>query len=130
MAFYLDTSAFLKLVVAEDGSASMRAWATGDGVQMVASDLLRTEALRASRRHSPAALLQARLLLESVHLMALTADICDRAAELDPSILRSLDALHLAIALMLGDELEAVVTYDERLAAACSTHGIPVLAPH
>ena len=130
MAHYLDTSAFLKLVVAEEGSTAMRAWATGDSVQLVASDLLRTEALRASRRHSPAALLQARMLLDAVHLMALTADVCDRATELDPSILRSLDALHLASALMLGDDLEAVVTYDERLAAACAAHGIPVLAPH
>lgn len=129
MAHYLDTSAFLKLVVTEDGSAAMRTWATGDAVQLVASDLLRTEALRAARRHSSAALLQARLLLDAVHLLAITADICDRAAELDPSILRSLDALHLASALMLGDELESVVTYDERLAAACATHGIAVLAP-
>lgn len=129
MAHYLDTSAFLKLVVAETDSAAMRAWATRDDVQLVASDLLRTEALRAARRHSAAALLQTRTLLDAVHLLSITAEICERAAELDPSILRSLDALHLASALMLGDELEGVVTYDERLADACAVHGIAVLAP-
>lgn len=129
MAHYLDTSAFLKLVVAETDSAAMRAWATRDDVQLVASDLLRTEALRATRRHSAAALLQTRTLLDAVHLLSITAEIGERAAELDPSILRSLDALHLASALMLGDELEGVVTYDERLADACAVHGIAVLAP-
>ena len=129
MAYYLDTSAFLKLVVSEAESRGLRKWATADGMVLVASDLLRTEALRAARRHSPAALLQARTLLDGVALMALTPDICERAAELDPSILRSLDALHLASALALGDDLHAVVTYDERLAAACAAHGVAVLAP-
>ena len=129
MAHYCDTSAFLKLVVAEEGSTALRAWATQPGVTLVASDLLRTEALRAARRHSPQALLQARTLLDAVALVAVSSDICERAAELDPSILRSLDALHLATALMLGDDLEGVVTYDERLAAACAAHGVPVIAP-
>ena len=129
MAHYLDTSAFLKLVVTEAESRALRKWATADGVVLVSSDLVRTEALRAARRHSPAALLQARTLLEAVALMALTSDICERAAELDPSILRSLDALHLASALALGDDLQAVVTYDERLAAACAAHGVAVVAP-
>ena len=129
MAHYLDTSAFLKLVVAEAESEPLRRWAVSNSIQLVASDLLRTEALRAARRHSPEALLRTRAALETVALVAVTADICERAAELDPSILRSLDALHLATALALGDDLEAVVTYDERLAAACSAHGVPVLAP-
>lgn len=129
MAYYLDTSAFLKLVVQEDESASLRRTLTRSDVTLVSSDLLRTEALRAARRHSPAALSLARTLLEGVGMLSITADTCERAAELDPSILRSLDALHLASALMLGDDLEAVVTYDDRLADACAAHGIKVLAP-
>lgn len=129
MAFYLDTSAFLKLVVAEAESAALRAWSTDPAVQLASSDLLRTEALRTARRHSPEALFQARTLLDGVALMSVTPDVCERAAELDPSILRSLDALHLASALMLGDSLEGVVTYDTRLAAACAVVGVPVIAP-
>ncbi|MHB0928940.1 MAG: type II toxin-antitoxin system VapC family toxin [Candidatus Nanopelagicales bacterium] len=129
MAFYLDTSAFLKLVVEEAESATLRAWSTEPVKHFVSSDLLRTEALRTARRHSPEALLQARILLDGVALMAVTADVCERAAELDPSILRSLDALHLASALMLGDSLEGVVTYDTRFASACAAIGIPVVAP-
>ena len=129
MPFYLDTSAFLKLVVEEAESAVLRAWSTKPVRHFVSSDLLRTEALRTARRHSPEALLQARTLLDGVALMAVTADVCERAAELDPAILRSLDALHLASALMLGDSLEGVVTYDARFASACAAIGIPVVAP-
>ena len=55
MPFYVDTSAFLKLVVAEKHSAAMRKWAAGARVRLTTSELLRTEALRTARRHSPAA---------------------------------------------------------------------------
>ena len=48
---------------------------------------------------------------------------------LDPAILRSLDALHLASALSLADELEGIVTYDERLDVAAGLHGVAVVAP-
>lgn len=130
MAHYLDTSAFVKLVVAEDDSTALRSWVDHVDEALVASDLLRTEALRAARRHSPAALAQARVLLDGLTLLAVSTEVCERAAELDPSILRSLDAMHLASALMLGDQLQSVVTYDDRLASACAAHGVAVVAPH
>jgi len=43
--------------------------------------------------------------------------------------LRSLDALHLAAALELGDELDGIVTYDDRMATAASLYGVAVIAP-
>jgi len=43
--------------------------------------------------------------------------------------LRSLDAIHLAAALELGDELEAVVTYDSRMSSAAEAQGLDVAAP-
>lgn len=129
MAYYLDTSAFLKLVVTERETAALRSWIAASNSQFVASDLLRTEALRAARRHSPEALLQARTVMEALVLMPLMTDLCERAAGLDPSILRSLDALHLASALALGDDLEGVITYDDRLKAACAAHGVRVASP-
>ena len=43
--------------------------------------------------------------------------------------MRSLDVPHLASALELGDDLEGVVTYDGRLAAAVAMTGYPVVAP-
>jgi hypothetical protein len=45
-------------------------------------------------------------------------------------LLRSLDAIHLATARLLGTELAALLTYDDRLATAAGDAGIPVLAPH
>lgn len=129
MAYYVDTSAFLKMVVAEGHSDALRAWVERTDEDLIASDLLRTEALRAARHHSPAALAQTRVLLEGLTLVTVSTEICERAADLDPSILRSLDALHLATALMLGDQLHGVVTYDDRLAAACAAHGVAVIAP-
>jgi predicted nucleic acid-binding protein len=128
VAWYVDTSAFVKLVVAEKHTPAMRRWAEAQDDQLFSCDLLRTEALRAARRHSPAALLEARLRLDTLVLLRLTTDICERAAELDPQIMRSLDALHLAAALTVT-ELDGVVTYDERLADACRVHGVAVTAP-
>ena len=127
MAYYLDTSAVVKLIVAERESVALRGWCT-DKV-LVASDLVRTETLRAARRHSPEALTQARRALAALVTLGLTPEVCERAAELDPMILRSLDALHLASALQLADELEGVVTYDDRLGEACALLGVPVVAP-
>lgn len=127
MAFYLDTSAVVKLVVLERESPALQTWC--DDRALIASDLVRTETLRAARRHSPAALGQARLVLAAIPILALTAEVCERAAELDPAIMRSLDALHLACALQLADELDGVVTYDDRLAEGCIALGVPVVAP-
>jgi predicted nucleic acid-binding protein len=42
---------------------------------------------------------------------------------------RTLDAIHLAVALTLGDELEGIVAYDERLSHAAQSLGIRVMAP-
>jgi predicted nucleic acid-binding protein len=127
MAFYVDTSAILKLVVRESGTVELRTWA--EGRTIIASDLVRAEALRAARRHSPEALAQLRTVLTAIPTMAITTSVCDRAAELDPTILRTLDAMHLACALQLSDELEGVVTYDQRMADACVALGLPVVSP-
>jgi predicted nucleic acid-binding protein len=128
VVWYLDTSALLKLVVAEEHSKAMRTWVK-QRPAVVSSDLLRTEAIRTARRISTEAVAAARVALEGVDIGAMTSDIFERAAELDPSILRTLDALHLAWALSLGDELEGIVTYDDRLGAAARIYGVRVLAP-
>jgi predicted nucleic acid-binding protein len=43
--------------------------------------------------------------------------------------LRSLDAIHLGTARILAEDLDGLVTYDARLAAAASDAGLPVLSP-
>ena len=129
MAFYLDTSAFVKLVAREESSTELSDWVTTSLPELVASDLLRIEALRAARRLGPEYLVAAREALRHVTLIALSTGMCEVAADLDPSILRSLDAAHLATALSVGDELEGIVTYDQRLATAARALGLAVLHP-
>ncbi len=129
MAFYVDTSALVKLVVAESETAALRSWLAGAGRGLVACDLVRTELMRAVRRVVPDRASLAQQVLDSVTLTEVTTAIFAEAGRLDPPDLRSLDAVHLAVALDLGDELDGLVTYDDRLAAAATANGVTVLAP-
>ena len=87
------------------------------------------DAMRSSRRRSPHVVKAAREAISGVDLIRLTSDICQVAAHLDPAIMRSLDAAHVATALSVGDELEGVITYDRRLAEACGELGLDVVTP-
>jgi predicted nucleic acid-binding protein len=44
-------------------------------------------------------------------------------------MLRSLDAIHLAAAFIIGPGRATIFTYDERLAQAAESNGFRVLAP-
>ncbi len=129
MAYYLDTSALVRLVVAEQESSALLAWMTTGHDALVSSDLARGELVRAVRRRMPEALVQARAVLDSLTLLALTTAVLEEAGRLGEASVRTLDAVHLAAALTMGDDLDAVVTYDERLAAAARALGVDVLAP-
>lgn len=129
MAYYLDTSAAVKLVVAERGSKALMRWLEAQTADIVASDLLRTELLRAVRRAAPEQMERARAVLDAVVLVTLPTAVFERAADLDPEGLRSLDALHLAAAVQLGDDLDGIITFDERLAEAARRRGIAIIAP-
>lgn len=129
MALYLDTSAAVKLVVAEPESGALATWIADHDDRIVGSDLLRTELLRTVRRGAPHLMGRARGVIDAVDVLVLRTELFERAAEIEPLPLRTLDALHLACALDLGDELDGVVTYDDRLAAAARDHGVAVIAP-
>lgn len=125
--YYHDTSALVKLVVAETESAALRALMMG--AVNVSSDLARTELVRAVRRVVPDRVPLAHDVLTALDLVTLSADVMDAAGRLEPDLLRSLDAVHIAAALTLGDELDAVVTYDDRMAEAATRQGVHVLTP-
>lgn len=129
MAHYLDTSALVKLVVAESETAALRAWLAAAEREPVSCDLARTELLRAVRRVAPDRAVQARSVLDAITLMTVTTATFEEAGRLDPTLLRSLDAVHLAAALSLGDDLDGLVTYDDRLAEAAQGNGVAVVAP-
>ncbi len=126
---YLDTSAFVKLVIPEPETAALVTALTPKTV-LVASEILEVEALRATRRATgEAGATAARTQLAGVRLLPLTAQIRRRACELEPSTLRSLDAIHIATALDLGERLACMCAYDVRMAAAASEAGLLVSAP-
>ena len=127
--YYLDTSAAVKLLLAEEGANPLIRWLESHEDQVFSSDLLRTELLRATRRIAPELMVQARAILDALVLLTLSTELCERAAILEPRLLRSLDAIHLAAAMEMGDELRGLVTYDYRLAAGSEGLGIEVLMP-
>ncbi|MDR3107870.1 MAG: type II toxin-antitoxin system VapC family toxin [Bifidobacteriaceae bacterium] len=126
--YYADTSALVKLVKSEAGSETMRRLWT-DGAEFVSSLLAKAELLRAVRAEGAEVIRQARTLLAAVDLLPVTGAIAESAVGLDPAVTRTLDALHVASALALGPDLDAVITYDGRLADAARRSGLEVLAP-
>ena len=129
MAHYLDTSALVKLVVAEAETDALRQWLSETPRQAVACDLVRTELMRAVRRVAPDRAARARQVLDGLTLTEVTPSIFEQAGRLDPVELRTVDAVHLTAALDLGDDLEGVVSYDDRLSAAAERVGVAVISP-
>jgi uncharacterized protein len=128
-ALYLDSSAFVKLVVEEPETAAVRTFLASRGARRVSSALLRTESLRAVRHLGPDAIAKVREALRRVDLIGIDDRILDAAGILEPQVLRTLDAIHLATALAVGDDLEAIVTYDERMVDAARLMGISTATP-
>jgi uncharacterized protein len=125
---FLDSSAIVKLVVDEREATALRAWTDQRG-SIAVSAIALTEVLRAVRRADPALAIRARLVLEQFHHLPVDDENLTSAALLGPPALRTLDAIHLAAALTLGDELLAIVTYDDRMAEAARSLGLPVIQP-
>jgi len=126
---YLDASAVVKLLVQEPETTALRrrlpSWS-----RRVSAALLRVELLRTIKRAGlPRLLIDARRELASIHLIRLDDDLLERASDLEPAEMRSLDAIHLSAALGLGSELGAIITYDARMTTAAQALGLPVLAP-
>jgi predicted nucleic acid-binding protein len=126
---YLDSSAFVKLVVIEPESAALR-MALARWPERASATLLRTEAVRALRRSGNGARVgAARRLFRALRLVRIDEPLLDRAGDLDPLQLRSLDAIHLAAAMAIGPDLGVVFTYDDRLRDAAQAAGLMVAAP-
>lgn len=64
-----------------------------------------------------------------ITLIRLDEPLLDRAGDLGPGDLRSLDAIHLAAALSIGPDFGVVLTYDPRLRDAAIAQGCPVESP-
>jgi predicted nucleic acid-binding protein len=125
---YLDTSAALKLVRQEAESAAVSAF-VGDRTDLVSSTLLAVEARRATLRNDPAALPRVDVFLSRIDMIGISDAIIESAGRLPDVMLRSLDAIHLATALLVREELGVLLAYDTRLRTAAAAHGLPTAAP-
>ena len=127
---YLDTSAFVKLIRGERETSALEAFLRErPEAPLVSSALLVLETRRAVLRQAPDQLARADLLLTRIDQVDITRAVLEAASRLPDPALRSLDALHLATALQLDRDLEALVTYDSRLAAAAGRQRLPVVTP-
>lgn len=127
--YYFDTSAAVKLVLAETNSRALKLFAeTHAGSGRVSSALIRIELVRTLRRAGQPARVSTRLL-DTISLVPINEWVVDAAADEPSLLLRSLDAIHLATARMFGAELDGLLTYDERLARAARDAGISVVSP-
>ena len=131
-ACYLDASALVKLVADEAESHALRDHLASFSARLT-SRIATIEVARALSRKGPkSSALAAEVVVaafEGVSLIELDAEISQQAAVLLPATLRSLDAIHLASALSLRDELAVLVTYDARFAQAARLAGLSVTAP-
>lgn len=135
MIVYIDSSAALKRVFDEAGSEALESALdahVGAGNTLVSSALAWVEVERATRTAlaheesaDPAEL--AAQALSGVGEFPLGADVISLARRVGPIVLRSLDAVHLATAILA--DADVIATYDDRLAAAARANGLSVAAP-
>lgn len=120
----------MKLPLRELGHEALRAELV-DWEGYVSSALLGVEAIRACARYDddPGYADDARAWLHDVALLPLDDAILDEATRLAPAGLRSLDAIHLATALSVSDDIGVFVTYDQRLGEAAAQAGLGTAAP-
>ncbi len=130
MRIYLDTSALVKLVVAEGESQALKHFLDAHADDsLFSAALARTELIRAVAPSGAQAIADARDLLNRLDTVMLTRQLLDDAGTLLPLRLRSLDAIHLAAAQRAGDSLRVVITYDARMLSAATDLGISTASP-
>lgn len=118
----------MKLVVSEAETEALRL-EIRDFESLATSRVARVEVGRSARRRSRETGRVAREVLEGFVLLPLDDPVLTAAEKLPPSELRSLDALHVASAISLGDELGTLITYDRRMTRAATAAGLSALAP-
>ena len=125
--WYLDTSAALKLLIEEPESPALAQTVDREQPDLVAGWLLETELRRAAQRLPALGMDVVSEFLAGVSLYEMPGSLFREAGILHGETLRSVDALHLAVAVRIGVDL--VLTYDVRMADSARLLGLPVLSP-
>jgi len=124
MLAYLDSSIVLRAVLPGPGRAAWRRWLDATATQfdaLMSSRLLRTEVVRVLRREQ-LPLTEGDKALSRIRLISVTGATFQVAESIEPNI-RTLDALHLATALIVGRPL-IVVTHDAAMADVAGAVGL------
>ncbi|MGH3003139.1 MAG: type II toxin-antitoxin system VapC family toxin [Gaiellaceae bacterium] len=126
---YADASALVKAVVEEPESAALVAYLRASSRQLVSTKIALVETQRAVRIATGVLTAEDAVvdLLAPFVLVAVTDAVLERARRVEPAVLRTLDAIHLATALEVG--ARTMLVYDRRLAAAATAAGIAVISP-
>jgi predicted nucleic acid-binding protein len=125
---YVDSSAIVKLVVAEPDSKALRRY-LARRQPLVSSALARTEVARALLPAGVQAVARGHEALRRIQLLRVNDRVLSEAGRMEPDELRSLDAIHLASARQLGVAVKLIVTYDERMIGAAKALGWSVASP-
>jgi uncharacterized protein len=127
---YLDSAALVKLVRLEHATPELVEWLNErPGVPLVCSALAEVEVARAIRRVAPDALPAVPATLARLYRLEIDATVRSSAAALAEPKLRTLDAIHIATAAGIGADLQAFVSYDQRLLQTAEELGLPVASP-
>lgn len=137
MRVYVDSSALIKKSVEEAESDALEAALdryVADDAVIVSSSLAWIEISRALRTrrvsgpHDEGEVRDAvEVALSGVAERLITGDVVGLARRVAPPLLRTLDAIHLASAILL--DVDVVVAYDARLVEACRHNGLTTVRP-
>ena len=137
MRVYADSSALIKRSVEEPESDALQAALdryVADDAAIVSSSLAWIEVSRALRTrldaghsHEDEIHDAIDVALSGVAERLITADVVGLARRIAPTVLRTLDAIHLATAILL--DADVVLTYDDRLAEAGRRNGLAISSP-
>ena len=127
MSWYLDSSAILKFIFAEPERPVLVKEISGG---VISSELSRLEVRRAVFKMQPSAIELADEELAKINFADLSGTVLRMAGSFGENIsLGSLDAIHVATTLLLGERIEGLITYDKQMAKNAKKMGINVLSP-
>jgi predicted nucleic acid-binding protein len=124
---YVDTSAYVKLILDEPESAAMEG--AFRRTPLMSSAVLVTELLRTVRRDCPDRTDHAIDQLDHLITVPVDEHVVLAAGLIGAPALRSLDAIHLVTAMLLHPHVSPFITYDRRLAAVAEAVGLEVASP-
>jgi predicted nucleic acid-binding protein len=127
LTWYLDSSAILKLLIAEKESAALTDFIN---FTIKSSALTRVEVIRTLHKIAPERVADAKVILAGIDVTPVNTSVLSTAENFNPSItLRSLDAIHVATVLFLAKTVEGLITYDKQMITNAKKLGIKVISP-